>query len=166
MSAVLEETIGRADLQLATFYVGDLLLALPIDCVQEINRNLDLTPIPHAPAHVRGVINLRGDVATVIDLRTVLGFAPAEVTPLSRNLMVREVDESIGLWVDRVADIIPAQQDKVTTPPANVSGADGRFFRGIYRHQDEIVVILDLKEILAVEMSCGGLESTGPLDQQ
>ncbi|GAA4434898.1 chemotaxis protein CheW [Bremerella cremea] len=151
MSSATLKKSAPADLQLATFYVGDLLLSLPIDFVQEINRNLDLTEVPHAPPHVRGVINLRGDVATVIDLRRILGLGAAEVTPQSRNLIVRCGDESIGLWVDRIADIISITPDGITPSPANISGADGRYFKGVYRTDSEIVVILDVDEVLSVE---------------
>lgn len=152
MSSVATLTKPAAiELQFATFYVGDLLLALPIDYVQEINRNLELTEVPHAPEHVRGVINLRGDVATVIDLRCVLGFHLAEITSQSRNLIVRSGDESIGLWVDRIADIISISSDSISPAPANISGTDGRYFKGVYRSDSEIVVILDVQEVLDVE---------------
>ncbi len=152
MSSTATLTKQTADeLQFATIYVSDLLLALPIDYVQEINRNLDLTEVPHAPEYVRGVINLRGDVATVIDLRGVLGFSLAEVTQSSRNLIVRSGDESIGLWVDRIADIITIRSDEIGPAPANISGADGRFFKGVYRNESEIVVILDVQEVLAYD---------------
>ncbi|QDU77445.1 Chemotaxis protein CheW [Bremerella volcania] len=150
-SAATAAKSATIELQFATFYVGELLLALPIDYVQEINRNLDLTEIPHAPEHVRGVINLRGDVATVIDLRRILGFSLAEVTPQSRNLIVRSGDESIGLWVDQIADIISITSDSIIPAPANISGADGRYFTGVYRNDSEIVVILDVQEVLDVE---------------
>ncbi len=150
-SAATLKKSAAIELQFATFYVGDLLLALPIDYVQEINRNLELTEIPHAAEHVRGVINLRGDVATVIDLRRILGFSPAEVTPQSRNLIVRSGDESIGLWVDQIADIISITSDSITQAPANISGADGRYFKGVYRSDSEIVVIVDVQEVLDVE---------------
>ena len=96
MSTTLVEN-GARMIQLATFQVGDLLMGIPIECVQEINRNLETTSIPHAPAHIRGVINLRGEVATVIDLRRVLGLPPTEISSSSRNLIVRTIDESIGL---------------------------------------------------------------------
>ncbi len=151
MSAATATRAKHVELQLATFYVGDLLLALPIDYVQEINRNLDLTEVPHAPEHVRGVINLRGDVATVIDLRRILGFSPAEVTPQSRNLIVRSSDESIGLWVDQIADIISVSSEEIGPAPANVSGVEGRFFKGVYRTESEIVVLLDTGEVLSID---------------
>ncbi|WP_158545325.1 chemotaxis protein CheW [Bremerella cremea] len=151
MSATKTSRAKACELQLATFYVGDLLLALPIDYVQEINRNLDLTEVPHAPEHVRGVINLRGDVATVIDLRRILGFSPAEVAPQSRNLIVRSGGESIGLWVDQIADIITVSSDEIGPAPANVSGVEGRFFKGVYRTETDIVVLLDTGEALSVE---------------
>lgn len=151
MSAATATRTKSVELQLATFYVGDLLLALPIEYVQEINRNLELTEVPHAPEHVRGVINLRGDVATVIDLRRILGFSPAEVTPQSRNLIVRSGDESIGLWVDQIADIISISSNDIGPAPANVSGVEGRFFKGVYRTESEIVVLLDTSEVLSID---------------
>lgn len=151
MSATTANQAKACELQLATFYVGDLLLALPIEYVQEINRNLDLTEVPHAPEHVRGVINLRGDVATVIDLRRILSFSPAEVTSQSRNLIVRSGGESIGLWVDRIADIITISSDDIGPAPANVSGVEGRFFKGVYRTETDIVVLLDTSEALSID---------------
>ena len=139
------------DIQLATFQVGDLLLGMPIEGVQEINRNLETTAVPHSPDHIRGVINLRGEVATVIDLRRVLGLPPAEVDARSRNLIVRDGDESVGLWVDKISDIITVPGDSIIPPPANVSGVAGKYFSGVYRTKQDIVVILDITAVLAHE---------------
>ena len=151
MSATLTEKCKSSELQLTTFYVSELLLGIPIDCVQEINRNLEVTTIPHAPDHVRGVINLRGEVTTVLDLRRVIGLSQTELGDSSRNLVVRAGDESVGLLVDRISDIITVDRDSIAAPPANVSGAEGKYFSGVYRSDSEIVVILDIEEILAHE---------------
>jgi purine-binding chemotaxis protein CheW len=139
---------GSDTLQLATFYVADLCLALEIDQIQEIMRNVSATRVPHAPAEVSGVINLRGEVTTVIDLRRVLGL-PASPTPgASRTLIVRSQDESIGLIVDRVADIYAVSRSEILPPPPNVGRVDGRFFRGVCPRESEIVVVMDLEETL------------------
>ena len=91
--------------QLATFYVADMCLALDIGLIQEIIRDVKITRVPHAPPQVRGVINLRGEVTTVIDLRPVLGLPPAAASRQPQTLIVRSQGESIGLIVDRVGDI-------------------------------------------------------------
>ena len=72
-----ERDNAATELQFTTFYVGDILLGVDIQQVQEINRQLSVTDVPHSKDYVRGVINLRGDVATVIDLRTILGLSSA-----------------------------------------------------------------------------------------
>jgi len=141
--------IGSGELQLVTFYVGDLLLGLDIHCVQEINRQLASRWIPQAPAFVRGVINLRGDVATLVDLRTVLDMTPGRVTSTSRNLIIKSNGELIGLMVDRLGDILTIDRHEIESPPANVNGVDGKFFRGVHTLESEIVVILDLDAALS-----------------
>jgi purine-binding chemotaxis protein CheW len=148
-TATLERNqIGSDDLQLATFYVGEMLLGLEIDQVQEINRCLDVTTVPHAPDWVRGVINLRGDVVTVIDLRSVLGLERGTVTKDSRNLIVNLSGELVGLCVDRIADIINVSRDEVTPPPPNLGELDQHFFSGVVTGEDAIVAILKLSEAL------------------
>lgn len=151
MSAATVTQLGASEIQLATFYVGDMLLGLEIDQVQEINRCLDVTQVPHAPEWVRGVINLRGDVVTVVDLRTVLGLEPGTVTKESRNLIVNLSGEHVGLCVDRIADIITISRNDVIPPPPNMSALDERFFSGVFTGENDIVAVLDLQEALETE---------------
>lgn len=144
-----EATTSNDRVQFATFYVGELLMGVDIRLVQEINRQLEMTPVPNAPSHVRGVINLRGEVATVIDLRTVLGLPPAEQTRDTRNLIVHSQNEAIGLLVDRISDILTLYPDQVSEPPSNVDGVDGKFFLGVHTLEKEICVLLDVEQVLA-----------------
>jgi purine-binding chemotaxis protein CheW len=151
-TATLERNqIGFDDLQLATFYVGEMLLGLEIDQVQEINRCLDVTTVPHAPDWVRGVINLRGDVVTVIDLRSVLGLERGTVTKDSRNLIVNLSGELVGLCVDRIADIITISRDDIIPTPPNIGAVDQRFFSGVFTGENDIVAVLKLQEALEKE---------------
>jgi purine-binding chemotaxis protein CheW len=136
-------------LQLATFYVADMCLALDIGLIQEIIRDVKVTPVPHAPPQVRGVINLRGEVTTVIDLRTTLGLTPLEGTTNTQTLIVRSQGESIGLIVDSVGDICAVEQASIVPPPPNVDSVDGRFFQGVCQRKTEIVLVLDLEEALS-----------------
>ena len=153
MSVVAETNtiVGTDELEIATFYIGDILMGVDIQKVQEINRHVDMTPVPHAPACVRGVINLRGDVVTVLDLRTVLELEPAEINETSRNMIAKAGDEQIGLLVDRIADVVKLTRDEIEPPPANVSGIDGRFFDGVYKMKSELLIILNAEEMLSAD---------------
>ncbi len=137
------------ELEFATFYVGNILLGLDIQQIEEINRQLAMTAAPHAPHFVRGVVNLRGEVATVVDLRAILGMPPVEITDQSRNVVVNSRGERIGLLVDRIGDVVRAVTADIEPPPANVSGVDGRFFKGVCKLEKELLVILDVEEALA-----------------
>ena len=135
-------------LDLATFYVGELLLGIDIRLVREINRQLEFTVVPHAPPEVRGVINLRGEVVTVMDLRTILGLGKTDLSKQARNVIVHSGTEQIGLLVDRVTDTVCLSGDAIEPVPANVHGVDASLFQGVYRLESELVVILDVETAL------------------
>lgn len=138
-----------ASLQCASFYVDDALLGIPIHQIDEINRHVDFTPVPHAPPYVRGVINLRGEVVSVLDLRTILHGKPTEITRTTRNVILSLNGERAGLLVDRVADVVTVPGDQVEPPPANARGAAGRFFEGLFKMERDLLVILDVPGVLA-----------------
>jgi purine-binding chemotaxis protein CheW len=149
-TATLSKTgVGSETLQLATFYVADMCLALDIGVIQEIIRDIKVTRVPHVPPQVRGVINLRGEVTTVVDLRQVLGMAPVESGRDTQTLIVRSGGESIGLVVDCVGDICAVEQSAIVPPPPNVDQVDGRFFDGVCQRKSEIILVLNLEESLA-----------------
>lgn len=139
--------------ELTSFYVGNLMIALPIGLVEEINRPADITRVPHAPDCVRGVVNLRGEVVTIIDLRTVLGLGEVDLSTTTRNVVVNSQGERIGLLVDRVADVVKADVDEIEPPPANVQGVDGRFFTGVYKLESDLLVLLNVEATLRLEVN-------------
>jgi purine-binding chemotaxis protein CheW len=147
---------ANAQLQLATFYLGEVCLAVEIGQIQEIVRDVTMTRVPESPREVSGVINLRGEVATIIDLRRVLGLPPADAAVPSRTLIVRSQDESIGLLVDRVADITTVGANELAPPPPNVGRLDGKFIRNVCPRESEILVVLDLEEVLSTSHATGG----------
>ena len=151
MSLTLETESKVEVQQYATFYVGNLLLGIDIGQVQEINRQLDVTNVPQAPKCVRGVINLRGEVTTVIDLRTILGLEQTEVTENSRNLILNFQGETLGFLVDRVSDITALKSSEVDPPPTNIKGIQGKYFLGVHALETEILVLLNLDAVLAEE---------------
>ena len=144
-----EPDVLTSEQQYATFYVSNMLLGIDIRQVQEINRQLDVTSVPHAPEFVRGVINLRGDVASVLDLSTILGLPKSEVTRDSRTLIVNSGGESIGFMVDRISDILTLRADQINSTPANINGVQGRFFSGVHTLDSEVAVNLNIQEALS-----------------
>lgn len=94
-------------------------------------------------------MNLRGEVVTVIDLRVVFGLSPGEVTRSARNIVLTSGEERISLLVDRIADVVTARKDKIESPPGNLSGIEDRFFSGVYRLENELLLIVDVEEVLA-----------------
>lgn len=130
-------------LQLVTFGVGDCQLAVGIENVQEINRQLELTPVPGAPSEIRGVINLRGDVVTVLDLHYLLGLSRRNRSRTSRNLILNINGERVGVLVDHVSDILAISPDDISRRPPNLNHVDRKFMRGVHIREEGVVVILD-----------------------
>jgi purine-binding chemotaxis protein CheW len=142
--------VGNKDrrLQLALFRVGKFTCALDIDVVQEINRNALATVVHDAPSYVRGIINLRGHVVTVIDLRAKLGLPPLDTGRTPRGLVVKSHGELVGLLVDDVDDIVEVASGDITPTPPHLSGDFGSYFSGVYQLESDLVVVLDLDHLL------------------
>lgn len=141
---------SATELQLATFWLGDFLLGINIHCIRGINRVGTITPVPDAPPMVAGVVNLRGDVVTVVNLRTILRLPLIELTPKTRLLIVQSEAESIGLLVDRVADVVTVTTDRAEPLPANFNSSAGLYFTNVYRVGADLLVTLDVTAALAV----------------
>ena len=89
-------------MELATFYIGDALCGMDILRIQEINKHMEMTVVPQAPDYVMGILNLRGQIVTVIDLGQKLGLSSIELSDEARNIIVNSEDEHIGLVADRI----------------------------------------------------------------
>ncbi len=135
--------------ELATFYIGSALCGMDILKVQEINKLMEMTKVPQAPSYVTGILNLRGQIVTVIDLSKKLGLESTDFNENSRNIIVNSNNEYIGLLVSRISDVIEANWKKVEDPPANIGGVQGVFFKGVFKTKDRLIGILDVKKVLA-----------------
>ena len=135
----------------STEHLADIEAELLAIESQEINRQRDLTLVPHTPPEVRGVINLRGEVVTVLDLRRVLGLGEVELGRATRNIILRSGKESVGVLVDRLGDVVRVEASELQPPPANVSGLDARFMLGVHQQEDELLVVLRIEEVLATQ---------------
>lgn len=138
----------QGDLQLVIFHIGDLACALDIATAQEIKGQLEIVEVPETARNVRGIANLRGQVITVIDLRTVFDIPPKPIDTESRIVVVRDQGGVIGLLADSVEDIVIANASELEPPPANIAGVPGEFFDGVYKRTEDLVCVLNIERIL------------------
>ena len=139
-------------LQLSLFYLDDTLCGINIDQVQEINEELTITNVPLSPDYVMGIMNLRGQIITVVNLAMKIGLSPSTITPLSRVVIVSSKGENIGLLVDKISDVITIPQSKIADSPANIKGAQDIFFEGIFHTEThELMALINVRVVLENE---------------
>jgi purine-binding chemotaxis protein CheW len=142
----------QGTVELATFYIGEALCGMDILKIQEINRLMEMTRVPQAPDYVMGILNLRGEIVTIIDLGKKLGLDTIDFDEFARNIIVNADNEHIGLMVTRIGDVVEADWQKVEPPPANIGGVQGEFFKGVLKMQDRLIGILNVDRVLAEEI--------------
>ncbi len=146
-----EQAERKNSVELATFYIGDALCGMDILKVQEINKLMEMTRVPQAPDYVTGILNLRGQIVTIIDLGRKLGLGETDLGDDPRNIIVNAPGEHIGLLVRKISDVANADPDGIEPPPANMNGIQGTFFTGVYKTDDQLIGILDVEEVLKME---------------
>jgi len=126
-----------------TFTLADEHYALRAASVNEVLRHSEITPVPGAPSFVLGIINLRGDVVTVVDARRIFGLPDGEVSSQSR-IVVIELDQYIvGVLVDRVTAVVDLSEDRIESAPNTGNEAANRFIHGVcHSEEDEVLLIL------------------------
>ncbi|MEM9200413.1 MAG: chemotaxis protein CheW [Actinomycetota bacterium] len=142
-------------LQVCTFRLGELLFGVDVLDVQEVLYHADITPVPHAPEAVSGLINLRGQIATTLDLRTRLGEMTDdsdEPNPNPTHVVVRSSYEPVSLLVDRIGDVLDIEADRFEEPPPTMHDEATQAILGAYRLDDEILLILDVDHLIELEL--------------
>lgn len=150
----MENTIFRENnnrTEMATFYVGNALCGIDILQIQEINKLNMMTQVPQAPGYVRGILNLRGQIVTIIDLGKKLGLGETDSSLDLRNIIVNSAGSYVGLMVRKIGDVVKVDTSKKEPPPANMRGIQGEFFTGVYKMDDILIGILDIKKVLHTE---------------
>ena len=146
----MQQTIDKQDIELRemiTFYLGDALYGIDILKVQEINKLMGWTPVPHSEDDILGILSLRGSIVTVVDLGKRLGTTSSKQSNLSRNIIVNSGDKCIGILVDRIGDVVVVEQDEICPAPVNVNGVQSKFFKGVFRTNEDLIAILDVEEL-------------------
>lgn len=134
--------------ELITFNIGDACCGIDIAKIQEINKLNQVTCVPLSPEYVKGILNLRGQIITVMDIGKRLGLPSQCETDHQRNIIVQFENESIGLLVDSIGDVFIAERNSIEKPPANVVGIQGQFFEGVLKSEKKLICILNLAAVL------------------
>jgi purine-binding chemotaxis protein CheW len=134
--------------QFATFFLGDSYFGVEVERVQEILRSQEMTPVPLSSPVVRGLINLRGQIVTAIDLRCRLGLeARVDAQPLM-NVVVRSAGGGVSLLVDDIGDVVEAEGTTFERPPDTLDGEARKMIRGVHKLNERLMHVLDTEEVL------------------
>ncbi|MGD8569370.1 MAG: chemotaxis protein CheW [Gammaproteobacteria bacterium] len=138
-------------LRWVTFCLENEKYGINVMQVQEVLRVSEIAPVPGAPDYVLGIINLRGNVVTVVDTRKRFGLERRELDDSSRIVIVEANEQVVGILVDSVAEVVDLKVSEIETAP-NVGTEDSsRFIQGVANQDDELLIIVDLNKLLSDE---------------
>lgn len=138
-------------LQLVTFSIGEEEFGVNILKVQEINRTMEITKVPRSPEFVEGVINLRGKVIPIIDLRRRFGLSSKPEDKDTRIIVIEINSVIVGFVVDAVSEVLRIPASTVEPPPPVVAGVESDYISGVGQLKDRLLIMLDLDKLLSTE---------------
>ncbi len=139
------------DLRWVTFQLDREIYGVNVMQVREVLRYSDIAPVPGAPAYVLGIINLRGNVVTVIDTRMRFGLPPADVNENTRIMIIESDKQVIGILVDSVAEVVDLNSADIDDTPNVGTEESAKFICGVCNRNDELLILIDLKKLLTEE---------------
>jgi purine-binding chemotaxis protein CheW len=136
--------------QLCTFYLQKLLFGVEVEKVQEVIRYQEMTRIPLSPAVIGGLINLRGQIVTAVDLRRQLELAARGAGELPMNVVIRRDDGPISLLVDEIGDVVEVDEQLFEPAPDTLDSHGREFIRGVYKLKQQLLLLLDTEKAMSV----------------
>jgi len=136
--------------ELLGFMISDEEYALDILEIKEIIRLQTITPVPRTPDYLKGIITLRGVIVPIFDLRRRLGLEEREHGSLTRIIVVYRGEEYAGLIVDSITQVMRIGAEQIEPPPTTIGVVEAEFIRGVTRHQERLVILLNLSRVLDV----------------
>lgn len=134
--------------QLVVFQLAGETYGLDINCVQEIIRLQEVTRVPRTPDFVEGVINLRGRIIPVVDMRKRFSLPAGDQTANSRIMVVEMGPVTVGFIVDAVTEVLRLSEEDIEPPPSIMGGIDTAYLRGVGKRQDRLIILLDVGKVL------------------
>lgn len=150
MSAVMHQN-NQQVFRWVTFRLADEIYGINVMQVQEVLRMTDVAPVPGAPHYVMGIINLRGNVVTVLDTRKLLDLATSDVTDSSRIMIIESGKVTVGLLVDSVAEVVNIALSDIDPPPSVGNDEGSRYIQGVYSSDQQILILIDLNKLINEE---------------
>jgi purine-binding chemotaxis protein CheW len=132
--------------QFCTFFLDKLLFGVELKGVQEVIRSLDMTKVPLAPGVVSGLINLRGQIVTAVDLRRRLELEAAAPGALSMNVVVRSEDGAVSLLVDEIGDVVEVEETSFEPPPETLRSSVRSMILGVHKLDERLMHVLDIEK--------------------
>lgn len=137
--------------QIINFTAGGDEYAMDIQSVREVIVFHEITELPKAPRFIKGIINLRGEIIPVIDLRERFGLERASYTALTNIIIVETAKKALGVVVDGVSHVLRLAQSEIASPPPLIGRLSGKYVSGVAKLKDRLIVILDMDRILTAE---------------
>ncbi len=135
-------------LQWVTFKLAGETYGVNVMQVQEVLRYTEIAPVPGAPSYVIGIINLRGNVVTVIDTRERFALSPGEITDNTRIVIIEADSHVVGILVDSVAEVVYLRQSEIETAPNVGNEESAKFIQGVCHKNDELLILIELDKLL------------------
>jgi purine-binding chemotaxis protein CheW len=154
MSTTATKPNSKADddnLRWVTFRLENEKYGINVMQVQEVLRVTEIAPVPGAPIYVLGIINLRGNVVTVIDTRSRFGLVPAEMDDATRIVIIEVEEQVVGILVDSVAEVVDLKASDIETAPNVGTEESAKFIQGVASHDEELLILVDLNKLLSDE---------------
>ncbi|MEK9711802.1 MAG: chemotaxis protein CheW [Thalassolituus sp.] len=151
MSAIASKSVEDPVLQWVTFRLENETYGINVMQVQEVLRYTEIAPVPGAPAYVLGIINLRGNVVTVIDTRQRFGLPTADTTDQTRIVIIEAENQVVGILVDAVAEVVYLRQSEIETTPNVGNEESAKFIQGVCHKNDELLILVDLEKLMTDE---------------
>ena len=137
------------EIKLMTFYIDRTVCAMDILDIQEITKVSGITSTPRSPEFVEGIINLRGNIVTIVNLGKKLGLQPVEKKKENHVIITLDKDEHIGLMIHGINKVIHTKSDDIEPVPSNMDGIQSDYFEGIFKTDDQLIGILGTRKVLA-----------------
>ncbi|HHO69832.1 MAG TPA: chemotaxis protein CheW [Gammaproteobacteria bacterium] len=138
-------------IQWVTFRLAEETYGINVMQVQEVLRVTEIAPVPGAPHYVLGIINLRGNVVTVIDTRIRLGLPTREMTDATRIVIIESDSHIVGILVDSVAEVVDLRASDMEAAPSVGNEESARYIQGVTQHEDRLLILVDLNKLLTDE---------------
>lgn len=130
-----------------TFYLGDFLFGIPAEKVMEINKDINVTPVPLSEDYILGIINLRGQIVTVINLAKKIGL-DKEIVPKLGLIIKKEGEVPISFAIEEIGEILEIPLSRLEKPPENIEGLNKEYIKELYQLPDKLLLILDVEKII------------------